>query len=257
MFADVVCSIREKLGLTPKEFGEAVGVVTTHFWENASRYPNLKEIVLLEEYCKSRGIDDSELRQSYIEEKRIQGYTWKSGMISWDEGYKKLCKYLQEHGSYPPAPSPLGIWVTHQRTDSTTARRMSAYHRQLLDSISFEWEADTEKEAKEWEEATWQYNYNRVLQRIEDIGHMPNDFWIEQQKKVKSHTPEHQELLNKIGLKMVPGSIITESLGEVSREQLADALNVLPTTIKNWEKRMFPEYRIREILEVIDKLKEA
>ena len=33
MYADVVCSIREKLGFTPKEFGEAVGVVTILHWE--------------------------------------------------------------------------------------------------------------------------------------------------------------------------------------------------------------------------------
>ena len=252
MFADVLVSMRKALGLTQKEFAEAIGVPSVSQWEVGKSIPSLHSCKLLEEFFKKNNIDYSALRNEYRIEYLRATYD-KSCPYTWNEGFKRLHQYLKENDAYPTVTSALGLWVSQQRKNYSQ-HRLSEKHIQMLDSIGFQWKADDETEAKEWAKVEWMKHYNNVLQRIKDTGEMPNDQWITQQLKLP-HTDAEQKLLDELGIRMVPGSMIREARGNISQRKLATALGLSAGTVYHWEHQKVPEYKLWAILKVINSIK--
>ena len=256
MFSDELAAIRRSLGLNQKEFAEAIGVTPSAVcaWEVGRVLPNDESSKTLHEFCIRNNIDFADLRDAYLSESLKSSFR-KYCSFSWNEGFKKLCQYLQENGSYPDPTSELGIWVSQQRKNYVSHRGFTEKHIQMLNSIGFQWKADEGKEAEVWAEAEWMKHYNHVLKRIEASGQMPNDAWITQQLKLPEQTEEHQRLLNELGIRMVPGSTIRNARGDISQTKLAKALGVSTVTVSHWENRDIPEYKVWDILKVIDSMK--
>lgn len=252
MFADQLVAIRKTLGLSQKEFSAAIGVESVNAWELGRCLPNFASCKLLEEFFKKNNIDYSALRNEYRIEYLRATYD-KSCPYTWNEGFKRLSQYLQENDAYPPVTSALGLWVSQQRKNYVQ-HRFSEKHIQMLESIGFQWKADDETEAQEWVKVEWMKHYNNVLQRIKDTGEMPNDQWITQQLKLP-HTEEEQKLLDELGIRMVPGSMIREARGNISQQKLATALGVSTDTVHHWEHHKVREYKLWAILKVINNMK--
>lgn len=83
---------------------------------------------------------------------------------------------------------------------------------------------------------------------------MPNDQWITLQLKLP-HTEEEQKLLDELGIRMVPGSMIREARGNISQQKLATALGVSADTVHHWEHHKVREYKLWAILKVINNMK--
>ena len=64
-----------------------------------------------------------------------------------------------------------------------------------------------------------------------------------------------QKLLDELGIRMVPGSMIREARGNISQRKLATALGLSAGTVYHWEHQKVPEYKLWAILKVINSIK--
>ena len=114
MFSDTLGAMRKSLGLSRKEFEKAAGIAHVTNWELGNSLPSSWSMRQIVYYFRNNNVDCTELIDLYHSQKEARHYRKSSGQ-TWNENFERLRKYLQEHGSYPPAPSELGIWVTNQR----------------------------------------------------------------------------------------------------------------------------------------------
>jgi hypothetical protein len=138
------------------------------------------------------------------------GFLWDVEMERWDENYKELKKYYEEHGNSDyPVNTKLGIWVSTQRY-SYKKGKLSDEKINSLNRIGFKWKLISyDKKQKTWDERYEELRSYFIEHSDLNIPYSDNRYksltkWVERQRysrKSGTLSDGRVEALNLLGFK--------------------------------------------------------
>ena len=143
------------------------------------------------------------------------GFVWDVHQWQWDQAYRELLQYKEEHNhtNVPISYGGLGLWVLNQRSDYNSYRKgkqsgMTSARLNLLRSIGFEF--DLGRKITSEADKRWQLRLNELKQYSEEWGtfqvkqnHNPTLYnWCQHQKATlqrKQLKNERKDALQSLG----------------------------------------------------------
>jgi hypothetical protein len=138
------------------------------------------------------------------------GFVWNSNDLAWDERYRQLLTWTNEHGHacVPIADGDLGLWVAKQRQQKRKGK-LAADRQSLLDAANFTWDTPS---------AEWNERFNSLVNWKEDTGDCRVPFncasglgwWVNTQRQARRKgkmSDERIERLDSIGFIWTPQEI--------------------------------------------------
>ena len=187
---------------------------------------------------------------------------------NWENSYKELVAWREEHGDYnvPKSQGSIGIWCDRQRQEWRHGKIAETRLRRLLD-IGFNFDPFNRASMEEptlapvdesiFQSQAWINNYQALVRHVKDHGHadVPSGYkdttgniegclhtWVETQKRFfekNSLPPQQVAMLEELGLDLSKKSDYSENRNGVAWMYNYEALKRFKNEFGHTEVRLF------------------